>query len=150
METIDPSQAARVWQRVRGEAPAPEGADLERLIVQEWEDAAIYLQLSRRCGGKESAALYQLFRQEQAHCACLKGIYTMLTGNPPKLKAVRPMQEPLEVSLRKCYAREMRSLSAYEERTDDPNYGHVFSRMREQEQEHCRVILTLLGGSGRK
>lgn len=150
METIDPSQAARVWQRVRGESPEDEEGDLAQLIIQEWEDAAIYLQLSRRWGGKEAPVLYQLFRQEQNHCACLKGIYTMLTGTPPKLRAVRPMAEPLEVSLRKCYAREMRALSAYETRSADPNYGHVFSRMRDQEQEHCRVILTLLGGLGRK
>lgn len=149
METIDPSQAARVWQRVRGESPDPETADLERLIIQEWEDAAVYLQLSRHCGGKESAALYQLFRQEQNHCACLKGIYTMLTGKKPKLRAVRPAAQTLGEALRKCYARELRALSAYEERAKEPKYGHVFSHMRDQEQEHCRVILTLLGRMGK-
>lgn len=149
METIDPVQAQRVWQRVRGETRPPE-EDLERLIIQEWEDAAIYLQLSRRCAGRESAALYQLFRQEQNHCACLKGIYAMLTGNKPKLRPVRPAAEPLEESLRKCYARELRSLTAYEERAKDPGYGHVFAHMRDQEQEHCRVILALLGGLTQK
>lgn len=148
METIDPGQAARVWQRVRGETSPPE-EDLERLIMQEWEDAAIYLQLSRRWSGKESAALYQLFRQERNHCACLKGIYTMLTGKKPKLRPVRPAAEPLEASLQKCYARELRALLAYEERSNDPKYGHVFSHMRQQEQEHCRVILTLMGGINR-
>lgn len=148
METIDPIQAQRVWQRVRGENRTPE-EDLARLIEQEWEDAAIYLQLSRRCTGRESTALYQLFRQERNHCACLKGIYTMLTGNKPKLKPVRPTAEPLGESLKKCYARELRSLTAYEERAKDPSYGHVFSHMRDQEQEHCRVILTLLGGRER-
>ena len=147
METIDPSQALRVWQRVRGESRDTEVALLERFIVHEWEDASIYLQLSRRCSGSEAAQLYQIFQQEQSHCACLKGIYTLITGSKPRLSAVKPPQEPLPAALRTCYGREMRCLSAYEARVSDPDYGHVFSRMLQQEKEHCRILLELIGQS---
>ena len=49
METIDPAKAARVWQRVQADIP-PENREqgLLEMIAQEWTDAAIYLQLSRR------------------------------------------------------------------------------------------------------
>lgn len=150
METVDPNQAARVWQRVRGNSPEADVKTLEQLIMLEWEDAAIYLQLSRRCTGKESAALYKLFQQEHAHCACLKGIYSMVTGEKPKLPMVQPAREPMEAALRTCYGREMQRLRTYEERCQDSNYGHVFSRIRDQEQEHCRVLLELIGNLGRK
>lgn len=150
METIDPNQAARVWQRVRGNSPETDVEKLEQIILLEWEDAAIYLQLSRRCTGRESAALYKLFQQEYSHCACLKGIYSLITGQRPKLPAVQPDREPLELALRNCYGREMQRLRTYEERCADPNYGHVFSRIRDQEQEHCRTVLELIGGLGKK
>lgn len=149
MENINPSQAARVWQRVRGNQTDDPEQLLAQLIAQEWEDASIYLQLSRRTGGKEAAALYQLFQQEQAHCSCLKGIYTLTTGKKPAIPAVKKIAEPMEIALRHCYGREMRCLSAYEQRREDPQYGHVFARLAQQEQEHCRVVLELIG-SGAK
>ena len=151
MENMDSAQAQRVWQRVRGTAPAETDEKiLQDLIAQEWEAAAVYLQLSKRCGGKESAVLYRLFQQEHAHCACLRGIYTMITGERPKLPTGQPGREPLDAALRSCYGREMRFLRTYEERSEDPNFGHVFMHIRDQEQEHCRVLLELIGGLRKK
>ena len=146
METIDPNQAARVWQRVRGNSPEDSARNLEQMIIREWESAAIYLQLSRRCSGRDSAALYKLFQQEHAHCACLKGIYVMMTGQRPRLPAITPSREPLNTALRGCSGREMRELRSYEERAADPDYGYVFSRIRDQKRDHCRVLLELIGG----
>ncbi len=146
MNTIDPAKAARVWQRVR--ADAPEQADqaaLSELIAQERESAATYLLLSRRLQGKHSAILRKLFEQEQAHAACLKGIYTLTTGKRPNVSVVQPAPgEPIKV-LRRCYGRQMQCLARYEQRAGDPEYGHVFARMAQQEKEHCHVLLELLG-----
>lgn len=150
METVDPNQAARVWQRVRGNSPEADVSKLERMIALEWEDAAIYLQLSRRCSGREAALLYRLFQQEHTHCACLRGIYSMMTGESLRMPSVQHTAEPLKLALRNCYGREMQRLRTYEEQCQDPNYGYVFSRMREQEQEHCRMLLELIGSLGRK
>lgn len=146
MDTIDPAKAARVWQRVQGgpERPPVEQGLLE-LIAQEWTDAAIYLQLSRRFQGKESAILRKMYDEEQSHTACLKGIYTLITGTHPTVKATPPSSESPENLLRRCYGREMRCLAQYEARSSDPEYGQVFSRLADREREHCRLVLELLG-----
>lgn len=146
METIDPQQAARVWQRVRGGSPETDIRELLELIAHEWEDSAIYLQLSRRCTGRESNILYTLFQQEHAQCMCLKGLYTMITGENPKLGTVQVGREPLEDSLRKCYGREMQTLHLYEKKAEDPEYGYIYCHIRDQERDHCRILLELIGG----
>ncbi len=146
MEKIDPAKAARVWQRVQGSAPVEaKEQGLQELIVHEWTDAATYLLLSRRFQGKNSTILRKMFQDEQAHTACLKGIYTLITGNHPVLKALPPKQEDTELILRRCYGREMQCLAQYEARSNDPEYGQVFTRLAQQEREHCRLILELLG-----
>lgn len=146
MEVIDPAKAARVWQRVRGEMPSehPEQGLLE-MISREWTDASTYLQLSRQFQGKQSATLRRMFEEEQAHTACLKGIYTLITGKRPVVQTVPPVQTTPEQLLRQCYGREMRCLAQYEQRSGDPEYGQVFARLADQERDHCRLVLELLG-----
>lgn len=151
MQTIDPAKAARVWQRVRPETPAVNWEqELQELIAEEWTDAATYLQLSRRFQGKESAVLRRMFEEEQAHTACLKGIYTLITGMRPKIRARQPEKEDTEQLLRRCYGREMRCLAQYEQKISDPEYGQVFSRLVLQEREHCHMLLELLGNLKKK
>ena len=151
METIDPAKAARVWQRVQGEPSRENPArGLPELIAEEWTDAATYLQLSRCFHGKESATLRRMFEEEQAHTACLKGIYTLITGTHPAVHTAPPPPEDPEKTLRRCYGREMRCLVRYESRSDDPEYGQVFARLADQEREHCRLVLELLGNLKKK
>ena len=145
MDTIDREKAARVWERVRSDAPPSPEQGLTELIAAEWTDAAVYLQLSRRFQGKDSALLRRMYEEEQAHTACLKGIYTLITGRRPTVKAVPPPQGDVEQILRRCYGREMQSLARYEARASDPEYGQVFARMAQQERAHCHSVLELLG-----
>ena len=148
METIDPAKAARVWQRVQGTAePEKKEQGLQALILEKWTAAATYLLLSRRFDLRESAILKKMFQEEQTQTNCLKGIYTLITGNHPTVKAIPPQQESVENTLRRCYGREMRCLAEYEARSSDPEFGQVFSRLAQQEQEHCRLLLELLGSS---
>lgn len=148
MEQIDHIQAARVWQRVRGQTAEDEAQALAALIQQEWQNACTYLQLSRRFHGQDTAILHRLFEQEQAHCACLKGIYNIVTGKKASTRPVPPISgRPGEI-LRGCYARQMRNLSAYEVRARESEYAHVFSRLREQEMDHCRMVLQVIGNLG--
>ena len=146
---MDANKEAEVWRRVRGEQqPVRPGPmeNLQELIMEEWISASAYLQLSRQMQAKEPAAtLQRLFREEQAHAACLKGIYTLVKGTQPTVKTVPAQKERVEIALRKCYGREMRSLMEYEKRSDDPEYGPVFARLAEQEREHCRAVLELIG-----
>ena len=143
MENFDAAKATRVWQRVQATQPEAEG--LPALIAGELEDAATYIQLAKRLGGKEGQVLRKLAETEHSHAACLKGIYTLMTGEPinPRIPPLR--QEESARTLRRCYGREMRCLAQYEARSSDPEYGPVFSRLAAQEQEHCRIVLELLG-----
>ena len=78
--------------------------------------------------------------------ACLKGIYTLQGSGRPDIPSPPPLDKtPVSVMLRRCYGREMRCLAQYESRASDPEYGQVFARMAQQEREHCRQILELLG-----
>ena len=141
---MDKGAVARVWQRVKGESESREKG-LLALIAQEWTDAATYLQLSRRLSGKDSAVLRRMYEQEQSHAACLKGIYTLITGEHPTVRTL-PMEQSDTVSiLRRCYGREMQCLAQYEARVHDPEYGQVFARLADQERDHCRLLLELLG-----
>ena len=146
METYDKAKAARVWQRVQGEAAKDPTQGLPGLIAEEWADAAIYLALSRRVQGNAGAVLRKMGQEEQSHMACLKGIYTLQGAGRPDIPAPPPLDNaPVAMILRRCYGREMRCLSQYEARASDPEYGQIFARMAQQEREHCRQILELLG-----
>ena len=155
MAKYDKAMEERVWQRVQGnqaepESPRPPEGNLQALILGEWAAASAYLMLSRQVGAKEAAVLQRMFREEQAHAAILKGMYTLITGQKCVVQTPQPAKEPLETALRKCYGAELRSVSAYEARSADPEYGHVFARLAAQEREHCALVLELLGGMQRK
>lgn len=146
MNTIDPAKAARVWQRVQGETrDAPQAQELREMIVREWTDSALCGQLAHRIPGKEGALLRQLHEQETAHTACLKGIYTLITGQRPAVQALQPRVEDIENALRRCYGSKMHCLAWYEAHSHDPEYGPVYARLARQEQEHCRMLLEVLG-----
>ncbi len=135
-----------VWDRVRDRGGCSlDPGELKGLIARERQEAAVYLYLSRRTQGRESQLLRKLFEEEQAHAACLKGIYTLLTGERLPIQSAPPPQEPMEVTLRRCYGMEMRSLAAYEARSADPEYGRVFESLARQERAHCGMVLELLG-----
>ena len=148
MNTIDQQKAARVWQRVQENKPAPKPDrldDLQELIMNEWIAAATYQQLARQMPQKEAAVLQRLSREEHSHGACLRGMYSLMTGEKCEVHNPQMSREPVERTLRRCYGLEMRSLKAYEAKCDHPEYGHVFARIAEQEREHCMALLGLIG-----
>ena len=150
---IDQQKAARVWQRVQDSNPtaaAPRLENLQELIMNEWTAAATYQQLARQMPPKEAAVLQRLAREEHGHGACLRGMYSLVTGEKCEVHNPAPRQEPVERTLRRCYGLEMRSLKEYEAHADHPEYGHVFSRIAQQEQEHCMALLGLIGSLGGK
>lgn len=149
MHTYDPEKAARVWQRVQNQKPdkiqPPREDNMAALIMAEWEQAATYLQLARQLPSRQASVLQRLSREEQAHGACLKGIHTLITGEPPVIQTPPIPREPPKITLRRCYGRQMQALREYEKRSEDPEYGPVFRRLAEQEREHCRSLLELIG-----
>ena len=144
MEKIDPAMEQRVWKRVRADEPAaPTG--LQELAAAEQSEAAVFLMLSRQLQGREKALLRKLFEQEQAHGAVLRGMHSTMTGNRLAVRTSPPQPETPETALRKCYGRKLRALAEYESRRSDREYGMVFCHLARQEQEHCAMILEILG-----
>ena len=146
MKNYDPKTAARVWDRVQNAAvPIADAQLILNLIGDEALDAATYLQLSKRLPVPQATVIRQMSQQEQAHISCLKGIYTMITGEKAKILPPKVADDPPDIVLRRCYGREMRALAQYEARQNDPQYGHVFRTLARQEQEHCHRLLEILG-----
>lgn len=145
METIDPTKEAQVWQRVRAQQPGDPREGLQELIAREWEIAGSLLQMSRQLQGKQGVTLRRLYEKEQAHIACLKGIYTLVTGMRPQIKGVAKAGNLPELELRRCYGKLMQNLAEYERRSSIPEYGHIFSSLASQEREHCHLLLEVLG-----
>jgi hypothetical protein len=146
MKSIDPHTAAKVWDRVQNTAVTPPDAQMIlNLIAEEQLDATYWQRLSRHLPPHQANLARQLSSQDQTHGACLKGIYTMITGRRPIVPAAQVSDDPADIVLRRCYGRKMRALSQYESRQTDPQYGHVFRTLARQEQEHCHRILEILG-----
>ena len=143
MNTIDPQKAAQVWQRVRGNQLSDR--ELTAMISNAWTTAATYLKLSRQLQGNQSAVLRRLYDGQQAHVACLKGIYTLITGTRPAVKALPLSGQDPEAILRRCYGRQMQALADYEAKSEDTEYGPVFARLADREKDNCRTLLELIG-----
>ena len=94
MKTKPNDAFAQVWQRVKEPAALFDPESIKGLIALQWQEAATYLYLSRRLGGREGAQLHNLFTQCQSHTACLKGIYTLATGKHYSAKSLPPQEEP--------------------------------------------------------
>ena len=148
MNTYDPRKADRVWARVQGdrssESKAPE-MNLQAMIMNEWVTSATYLALARQVPPREMCILQRMAREDQGHGACLKGIYTMITDQEPVIKAPPITAGSVNLTLRKCYASLLKTLQEYERWSRDAEYGPVFQRLADQEREHCRLVLELIG-----
>ena len=84
MKPYDPNTAAKVWDRVRSTPAATADAQaVLELIAQEMLDAATYSRLAQRLPPPQAAIARQIARQEQSHISCLKGVYTLITGQKP-------------------------------------------------------------------
>lgn len=146
MELYDRTKAAEVWQRVNtASAPPTLDTEIPLWITEETADAHTYAVLSRRMPGAISQRLRVLSQQEQAHAACLRGISTLIHDAPPEIATTVKEPSDFLIALRTCYGHAMRRLARYEAFRTDPEYGPVFERLSQQEQEHCREILELIG-----
>lgn len=137
-------EQVKIWQRVKGETvPATDG--LPGLAANALAQAALYGALARQTQGPPRRILLKLQEEEQ-HCArCMKGIYRMATGNRMQAAAVPIPSENMEAALRKCYGQNLKTLSAFEKRVYDPEFGPVFAHLATKKREHCCKLAELLG-----
>ena len=138
----------RVWKRVRGEEqPGP--VSVQALVAAEQNEAAEHLMLSRQMQGREKAMLRKMFEEDRCHAAILRGMNELMTGKRLAMRTSPPAPQTPETALRKSYARKLQALSEYESRCADAEYGAAFSKMAQQEREHCAMILEILGSLAR-
>lgn len=145
MEQFDADMESAVWQRVHGEQPPRLEQSLQSLAAAELSEAAAHLMLSRQLQGKEKAVLRKIYEDDLSHAACLKGIHYFTFDTPLAARPVPPAPDSPVIALRKAYARKLKACKQYESRFDDPEYGAVYRTLARQEQEHCRLILELVG-----
>ena len=147
----DKQKAERVWQRVQEEKQPPvrQGEPLPALIMEHMQLSSQYLQLARQRAGKDGTVLMSLARQARTQAACLRGIAALMSGTSPAAAATPSQLVAAEVVLRRCYGQELRLMKEYENRCNDAEYGPVFERMAQREQEHCCTLLELIGTWGK-
>lgn len=140
MEHYDSDKAARVWQRVRGDAPpvqTPELSELPRLAAEESALAAMYRRMA-----KQQPGLGTLAQDCARHAAMLRGI-CVFTGAEPAKQSLSG--EAPRDAVRSCYGRNLRAIGEYEKRASHPEYGCVFRALAEKKREHACVLLELVG-----
>ena len=147
MEKYDSEMAARVWQRVQGEAEqvSPPPVSAQALAAAETEQAAALLQLSRQLQGREKALVRRLYEEEKTHADILRGIHFLMTGRRVPIRTAPAEGHAPEIALRKCYGAALRAMKEYESRSKDAEYGAAFAALARQDRAHCTMLLEILG-----
>ena len=148
MEELDRDLQRRVWDRVQSrqdtQMPPLKQENVKAFLLPVQENSAVYQQLGRQMPGKDGEKIRRLHQESQRCIACIKGI-CRLQGEQVKLKPLLPPKEPARRLLERCYHREKRLWSAWEQRSVDPEHGVVFGRLSQQAREHCVTIMEILG-----
>ena len=122
-----------------------DGRALRLLMLESLTAAENYIRLARCFSGWQAEALNRMCREARAQGTCIGGICALIMDEPPKKQALVPDAGTLAARLKKAYVRAMHLLSACEGYSPDPEYGPVFRRLSIRQQEHCRMILEIIG-----
>ena len=145
METFDPQNTQRIWQRVYDTgAPAMDPEALIPLISQEESDAACCTRLVKRLGGRGNTLL-KLARQYRNNASTLRGIYSILSEKAPAVAFPPPRENAPHIALKKCYVNSLGRIHQYEELSGSPDYGQVFRALAANTREQCVLLLELIG-----
>ena len=136
-------EQVKIWQRVRGNSP-PATEGLPGLTAGALSRATLYGVLARQMQGPARSILQQLQDDERQCVRCLKGIHRLATGTIMNTAPVPPSTEKTEPALRKCYGQTLKSLSAYDARAYDAEYGPVFGVLATKMRTNCCKLAELL------
>ena len=87
----------------------------------------------------------QLYREETATSACLRGLEVLRGEDGGKLKYPQPGKEPALRLLRGCYHRTRNCMAEYTARAVDPETGAVFRALADRAQRQCGLLAELMG-----
>ena len=143
MERMDKSR--EVWQRVMNPQPAVAKDGLRGLRRESAALTAAYRQLSGSLTGKAGEKAGQLYREEAAVAACLRGLEVLRGEDGGNLKFPQPPKEPPARLLRSCYHRTRGCMAEFTARSVDPETGAVFRELADRAQRQCALIAELMG-----
>ena len=124
MERMDKSR--EVWQRVLNPQPAVPRDGLRGLRRESAALAAVYRQLAGSLSGKAGEKAAQLYREETATSACLRGLEVLRGEDGGQLKYPQPGKEPALRLLRGCYHRTRNCMAEYTGRPVVSWYSFIF------------------------
>ena len=145
MERMDKSREGQVWQRVLNPQPAAPRDGLRLLRRESLALAGVYRRLMSSMKGKTGEMAGQLYREEVATAAGLRGLEVLRGEDGGKLNPLSPSQEPAERLLKSCYHRTRGCLTEYTARTVDGETGAVFRQLANRAEQQCARIAELLG-----
>ena len=148
MESWKPEQVQQIWQRVQGHKDRDSFREdvcsgITELYAGEIQDSTLLFQLSRYFSGHNAALLRAMAREDQSHAAQIRGICA-ISNKKPVVSQSRETGRPV-ILLQRCCGRKTKRIYEYENRASDPHYGYIFRKMAEQEQSHCRKLLSIIG-----
>lgn len=140
MDQIDPAQAQRVWQRVRGNQEENLQQLLAALVRTNGEDAALYQQMAPKNSGWN-----RLLEEKRSQIGTLRGLYFIHAGQKlPPVKLPAPQGDPDRL-VRACMGRQMQLLRTYDQQSKSEEFGCIFASLHDAQREHCRLLLETIG-----
>lgn len=145
METFDRKREQQVWQRVNSPLPAPPREGLRVLRRESLVLAGIYRQLMSSLNGKPAEKAAQLYREETATAATLRGLELLRGEASGKGRPLPPPGEPTMRLLHHCYRRTRNCQAEYTARSLEADCGGVFRVLAERAEQQCARIAELMG-----
>ena len=142
MESINPVQAQRVWQRVRGADPGEDA--LARLLALEAECRQMYQYLQRNTHLRDSRWLARLREESGRFHHTLLGM-ALIRGQDVTVSAPPAVRGNPEGLLRQSHATRQRALALLEELPPEDR-----KLLKPKMEEHRLILLELLGSLPRK
>ena len=142
MESINPTQEAKVWQRVRG--TPPEEQSLEKLLALEAEFRQICQYLQRNTTLRDSRGLSRLLEESGRFFHMLMGL-ALIREADVTVTAPPSVRGNAGGLLRQSYAARKKSIALLEGLPLEER-----RLLKPKMEEHCLSILELLGQLPRK
>ena len=144
MERIDPKMEAEVWQRVQGDVAVAKSKSSQAMLLREHGLWSAYSRLVKQLP-EQSGMLKRMAEQSRQDMACLRGIGLLNDKPSGVLPAAKPVLEPPEVTLRRCYGNALQMGAIYDDMSADREYGCAYGFLASRKREQCCQILQLLG-----
>lgn len=145
MDQITPAQAQRVWQRVQGTRSPDDAQPLPRLLALESEAWHTYTYLSKNTALRDSKLLSQLRETSASQFNTLAGLHLLTTGDRPVQMPQPTLRGNAEGLLRLAFRNRQQFLALLDSAQLPAEFPFILPLLRESTEEHCLLLLELLG-----